>query len=67
MSSRFVKILKISQSHLAPGMDRERLGRVLRARDVVKPIDWERVTDQELDQMVQEILAVITAHRTGVL
>ena len=67
MKTRFVKILKISQSHLAPGMNRDKLQDLLDRRMIYQPINWDRISDQELDQMVQEILDVVTAHRAGVL
>ena len=67
MKSKFVKILKISQSHLAPGMNRERLDDILSRHCVVMSIHWEQVSDQELEQIAQEIKAVAMAHRTSVL
>lgn len=67
MSSRFVKILNISQSHLQPGLNRDRLVDILSRHWIVQPINWDRVSEQELEQIAQEIKAVAMAHRTGVL
>lgn len=67
MPSRFVKILKISQSHLQPGMNRERLADILSGHLIHQPINWDRISEQELEQIAAEIKAVAMAHRTGVL
>lgn len=67
MTTRFVKILKISQSHLEPGMNRDRLDGVLLGHWISRPIHWERISEQELEQIAQEIKAIAMAHRTGVL
>lgn len=67
MPNRFVKILKISQGHLEPGMSKDKLEVLLARFRVSQPINWDRISDQELDQMVEEIKAVVAAHRTGVL
>lgn len=67
MKSKFVKILKISQAHLEPGMSRDRLDEILSRRLIVMSIHWEQVNDQELEQIAQEIKAVAMAHRTSVL
>lgn len=67
MKTRFVKILNICQSHLQPGMNREALGDILSRHSIVKTIHWDRVSEQELEQIAQEIKAVAMAHRTGVL
>lgn len=48
-------------------MSKDKLEVLLARFRVSQPINWDRISDQELDQMVEEIKAVVAAHRTGVL
>lgn len=67
MKSRFVKILNISQSHLQPGMNRDRLDDILSRHCITQPVGWDRISEQELEQIVEEIKSLAMAHRTDVL
>jgi len=53
--TRQSKILFISQAHLRPGMNLTKLEAIFADHDLNEVEDWERVSDRELDQMIEYV------------
>lgn len=69
-NTRWLKILRLSQAHLAPGMSLHRWQTILAAHGLLLPspgrrgeggkVDpWPTVTDATLDALVAEISAIV--------
>jgi hypothetical protein len=63
-TTRWLKILKISQAHLAPGMNLQRWQEIIARHQVGN--DWETVGDQVIDEIITEITAIVQQARGAI-
>ena len=56
-TTRWLKILKISQAHLAPGMNLQRWRAILDSHQVGQ--SWDPVSDDTIDHIIAEISAIV--------
>ena len=69
MISRDRKILRISQSHVAPGMSLVKWQEILAAHAafIAEPADWNQLSNYQIDAIFNEIAGVVTAAREAAI